>query len=295
MEWLTEEILETGGEPPPPEEPPENDPEVIVRGVHPVPPEPREDLRSRLLEVRRSMDRRLLWARSASQESEARAPRIKALVEQASTWALDLGLPAEPQPDALRDLVEEAARGAGLRATGFSTALEPPDLARLPETYTGDRPFELEAGDLLGTVHMTFLLDTVDLKRIGPMVQALHAAPRFVLVNRLRVLGESMEVLADAWYQPARTGPLRREATADLAAILQAAGIEGELTDLRQQDPEHSLLATEVSIGQYNGLLATANGAEEKAAELRRLETVTAWFDMRLRVRAGRPLESLLK
>jgi hypothetical protein len=253
------------------------------------------DLRTKLNGMRRSLDRRLLWARRAIERRAILESERDRLAERTTALKLSTQVPLGPQTDALGGELEEAARRVGLRITDLSFEEVPPDLNRLPDVFTGDRPLELTEADFIGTVRVSFVLGTSDKSRLETWYQALPDVPRFFIVNRIRYTGEAFQVIGEAYYRAAREGPLRREVATDIDAELKRVGVELSADAVRQQDPDHFLLAAAVSLEEYEALRETANEVSVIDASIKRSEVILAWYADRVTARAGRPLERLFR
>jgi len=256
---------------------------------------PEDELRSLLQSMRRSVDRRLLWARLLQERAstlDARSAEITALEKR---WELALRVPDAPETDALGTLLAESADAAGLPLTNLTFELSRPDTARLPEFCAGNKPFNLTEADLLGTVHIAFILGTEDKARLASWTKTLPSLPRFVIVNRIRYTGEAFQVLADAYYLSTLAGPTRREESTDITAELKRAGITKTVEAMRMQDREHFLLATEISLKELGTILEEANQLSAVESKIRRREAIHAWYERRLKARTARSLERLLR
>ncbi len=256
---------------------------------------PEDDLRSLLQSMRRSVDRRLLWARRLQERAAALEARSAEIIALEKRWELARRVPDAPETDALDALLTESATAAGLPITNLTFELAEPDKARLPEFCAGDKPIDLTEADLLGTVHIAFILRTEDKARLASWTKTLPSLPRFVIVNRIRYTGEAFQVLANAYYLSKRTGPTRREASTDITAELKRAGITETVEAMRMQDSEHFLLATEISLKELGNLLEEANRLSAVESMIRRREAIHAWYERRLKARAARSLERILR
>ncbi|MFH1533016.1 MAG: hypothetical protein ABIK09_20010 [Pseudomonadota bacterium] len=256
---------------------------------------PREiDLRTRLHRMRRSVDRRLLWARRSTERQAFIEAERDRLAEGAAAWDLAARVPRGTQTESLGAALQKSADSAGLTLSDLAYEIVPPQVDRLPDSFAGDKPLDLNEVDLIGTIHISFVLGTEDTTRLAAWYNSVETLPRFLLVNRLRHTGEAFQVLADAYYLADREGPTRRELDTNINTELQKAGILLPAEEVRQQDPEHFLLATEISINALSELIDQANVIAGVEAGNMRSEVVHGWYEDRLKVRADRTFEALL-
>lgn len=253
------------------------------------------DLRTKLHGMRRSLDRRLLWARTTIERRTRIESERDRLAERAAALKLAVQVPVGPQTEALGGELHEAARAAGLRLTDLSFEDVPPDLTRLPDTFVGDKPLELTEADFVGTVRVSFVLGTSDKSRLETWYEALVDVPRFFIVNRVRYTGEAFQVLGEAYYLAGREGPVRREVETDIDAELKRAGVELPADAVRQQDPDHFLLAAAVSLEEFEALREEANEISAIEASIKRSVVVLAWYGDRVNARTERPLSRLFR
>ena len=269
--------------------------EVPAKMKHRKAADSEDDLRTLLLRMRRSVDRRLLWARRIQERASALDARSTEIAALEKRWKLALRVPDAPETDALSALLAESADAAGLRLTDLTFELSGPDTTRLPEFCAGDKPFELIEADLLGTVHIAFHLGTEDKASVVSWMQTLPSLRRFIIVNRIRHTGEAFQVLADAYYLSTRTGPTRREESTDIAAELKRAGITETIEAIRMQDRERFFLATEISLKALEAVLEEANRLSAVESMIRRREAIHAWYERQLKARTARSLERILR
>ena len=256
---------------------------------------PEGDLRSRLHAMRRSVDRRLLWARSCIDRHIATTAMRDQLVAQAAALELTTMVPAAPDTEALGALLQGIADHANLPLTELSFKLAPARVDRVPDVYSGDKPIDLTTQDLIGTIHISFVLGTEDKQRLEAWYQALSSMPRFLVVHRIRHTGASFQILAEAYYRADRKGPLRVETVTEIAAELERVGIKEPVEAVRQLDRDHFLLATEASLKELSSLIAQANEVSRLDAEIRRAEVIQSWYQQRLKARSDRSFSRLLR
>jgi hypothetical protein len=252
-------------------------------------------LRTKLHGMRRTIDRRLLWARKIIERRATIEGEVARLAERAEALSLTTQVPIGPQTEALEAQLGEVAVATGLQLTDLSFEEVPPDLARLPDTFAGDKPLELTEADFVGTVRLSFVVGTMDKGRLGSWYEALVKVPRFVIVNRIRSTGEAFQIVGEAYYLADRAGPIRQEQTSDLEAELVRAGVALAADEVRHKDPDHFLIAAEVSLGEFNAILEEANEISALEGRAKRSEVILEWLQTRLRARADRPYENLFR
>jgi len=275
-------------------------PAPLVSEPHPIPikikPEAEEvDLRTKLHKMRRTVDRRLLWARRSVERRVIIEAERDTYVERAAGLDLAVRVPRGAQTESLGAAIQKSADDAGLTLTELTFDIAPPQVGRLPDRFAGNKPLDLTEDDFIGTVHVSFVLGTEDKARLAAWRESFQPLPRFLCINRLRHTGESFEVLADAYYIADREGPTRHEEATTIETELKRAGIDLTPDEVRQEDPGHFLLATEVSLSELSGLLDQANEIAEIEAGLKRNEVLHTWYEGRVKARAGRAFEGLLR
>jgi len=278
------------------------DDEALMEKVRPVAarpvvkaPKKEPDLRTRLKNMRRSIDRRLLWARLTIDRRNEIEAEQSLIAERSTGLDLHARIPDAPGEETIRAALREKADAAGIRLTSLVFEQSPPDLERLPSTYSGDKPIDLTWSDLIGTLRVSFVLLTEDEARLAGWYETLRSMQRFIIVNRLRHMNEEFHINADAYWAPSRVGPVRRENVTDIDAELERAGVLLPADEIRHQDPDHFLLAAEISLKELNRLLDDANGLAAVEAANRRGGIVIEWYEERFKARASRPFSRLLR
>ncbi len=254
-----------------------------------------DDLRTKLLKMRRSVDRRLLWARITLERQLVIEAAQERSAERAAVWEIAKRVPVGAQIESLEPMIQKTAGDAGLTLTDLSYEILPPDVDRLPDSFTGDRPLDLAVEDLVGTVRVSFVLGTEDMGRLSKWYDTLPVMPRFLIVNRIRHTGEAFQILGDAYYIADRKGPVRQEAATDITKELTRVGIVLGADVVRHQDPDHFLLATETSLKEYAKLLEQANEIAAIESAIKRNEVIHEWYESRVKARADRVFDDLLR
>jgi len=253
------------------------------------------ELREKLHGMRRSVDRRLLWARKTIERRPTLEGERDRLAERAVGLGLAEKLPVGPQTEALGAMLGEVAVSTGLQLTDLSFEDVPADVKRLPDTFAGDKPLELTEADFVGTVRVSFVMGTMDKKRLGSWYGSVVKMPRLLVINRIRYTGEAFQVVGEAYYLADRAGPVRQELEADLDAELTRAKVELPADEVRHKDPDHFLIAAEVSLSEFNAIREQANEVSAIEAGVKRSVVILGWLESRLRARADRPFENLFR
>ena len=253
------------------------------------------NLRRKLHSMRRSVDRRLMWARRLIEERESLASDQAILAEKAALLSLATRLPTEPEVEALGEMLKKSVEAAGFKFTSLKIEVTEFGPERIPRTHSGDKPMELTEEELIATMHVSFVVSAGSKAQIAKWYVTIPDIPRLVIANRLRDTGESYHITATAYFLNDRPWPTRQEQAPDLQKELTRAGIEFPEEEIRHQDPEHFLYAAKVSMDAFAEIVDEANDlARIKASNLRE-RFIQSWYEKKVAAREARIFDQLLR